>query len=181
MTGSPQVASVSASPEHGFSKQPCETIELFEGFGVAEDAHGGQTVQHLSRMRVDPTQPNLRQVHLIHAELFDELAQKGFELSPGDLGENILARGIDLLMLPEGTLLTIGGAEIRITGLRNPCKQIEAFMPGLLAEMIERKEGGSLLRKCGVMGVVERGGTVSKGQPIAMTYPQKPHRPLEPV
>ncbi|WP_370178283.1 MOSC domain-containing protein [Alteriqipengyuania sp.] len=181
MTGDPQVASVSASPQHGFSKQTCDTIELVEGFGVAEDAHGGQTVQHLSRIRVDPTQPNLRQVHLIHAELFDDLEQKGFQIRPGDLGENILTRGIDLLGLPEGTLLTIGGAEIRITGLRNPCKQIEAFMPGLLAEMIERREDGSLFRKCGMMGVVEQCGRVAKGQAIAVTYPQKPHHPLEPV
>ena len=181
MMGGPHVVAVSSSPEHGFSKQTCDAIDLIEGFGVAEDAHGGRTVQHRSRVRADPTQPNLRQIHLIHSELFDELAAKGFTLGPGDLGENILTRGIDLLGMPRNALLVIGNATIRITGLRNPCKQIEAFMPELLTEMIERRDDGSLLRKCGVMGVVERSGTVSKMQAIAVKLTDAPHRSLEPV
>lgn len=181
MTGGPHVVAVSTSPEHSFTKQTCDAIDLIEGYGVAEDAHGGHTVQHRSRVRADPTQPNLRQIHLIHAELFDDLAAKGFTLGPGDLGENILTRGIELLGLPRNAALVIGNAKIRITGLRNPCKQIEALMPGLLAEMLERRDDGSLLRKCGVMGVVERSGAVSRMQAIAVELPDAPHRPLEPV
>jgi MOSC domain-containing protein YiiM len=177
----PQVIGLARSGRHGFSKDSCEAINFIAGLGVEFDAHYGQTVQHLSRVRVDPSQPNLRQVHLIHAELLDELAAKRFELAGGDLGENILTRGIALLDLPEGTVLAIGEVAIRVTGLRNPCKQIEAFMPGLLAEMVEKRPDGSLARKCGVMGVVERGGRVALGDAIAVTLPEGEHRGLEPV
>ena len=174
----PCVAGVSRSIEHGFSKQSCERVELIEGIGVAEDAHAGATVQHLSRMKKQPDEPNLRQVHLIHAELLDEIAAKGFAVAPGELGENITTRGIDLLDLPAGTRLRRGDAVIRITGLRNPCWQIDAFRPGLLAEMVEKRADGSVRRKCGVMAVVERGGTVEQGAPIAVELPAEPHRPL---
>jgi len=169
------------SGRHGFSKEPCDHLTLVKGLGVAGDAHEGATVQHLSRVRIDPAQPNLRQVHLIHAELFDELAAKGFALRAGDLGENVLTRGIDLLGLPAGTRLTIGEAVIGITGLRNPCRQIEAFMPGLLAQMIDKRPDGSLVRKCGVMAVVETGGRIEAGDPIEVRLPEGPRRPLEPV
>lgn len=177
----PVVAALSASKEHQFSKHPCEHITLVEGLGVAGDAHSGRTVQHLSRVKVDPDQPNLRQVHLLHAELLESLSAQGFALLAGDLGENILTRGLDLLSLPENALLEIGDARIRITGLRNPCKQIEAFKPGLLAHMIEKRPDGSLHRKCGIMGVVEQGGTVTRGQPIVVILPDGAHQPLKPV
>lgn len=176
-----RVVGLAKSGVHGFSKEPCERLDLVEGLGVAGDAHEGRTVQHLSRMKVDPEQPNLRQVHLIHAELFDELAGKGFAVSGGDLGENVLTRGVDLLELAEGTRLVIGEAVIRVTGLRNPCKQIEAFMPGLLAEMIEKRPDGSLIRKCGVMAVAELGGAIAMGDAIEVRVPEGPQRPLLPV
>lgn len=181
MVSEPRVVGLAQSGVHGFSKDPCGRLTLVEGLGVAGDAHEGHTVQHLSRIKVDPDQPNLRQVHLIHAELFDELAAKGFALSAGDLGENVLTRGVDLLGLAEGTCLELGASVIRVTGLRNPCKQIEAFMPGLLAEMIEKRPDGSLIRKCGIMAVVVRGGAVAVGDPIEVRSPEGEHQPLRPV
>jgi MOSC domain-containing protein YiiM len=174
-----RIVGVSRSAEHGFSKQPCDRVELVAGLGVADDAHAGAKVQHLSRMKKNPDQPNLRQVHLIHAELLDEVAAKGFSVAPGELGENITTRGIDLLGLPTDTRLRLGDAVIRVTGLRNPCAQIDTFRPGLLAEMVEKHADGSVKRKCGVMAVVESGGTVDRGSAIAVELPPGPHRPLD--
>jgi MOSC domain-containing protein YiiM len=180
MTG-PVVIGVARSAVHGFSKRPCARLDLVAGLGVTGDAHRGVTVQHLSRVRKDPGQPNLRQVHLIHAELFDELAAHGFAIAPGDLGENVTTRGLALLDLPVDTRLALGTAVIRVTGLRNPCAQIEAFRPGLLAHMIDRLPGGAIRRKCGVMGVVETSGSIAVGDAIAVTRPGGVERRLEPV
>ena len=177
-----RVVAVCHSSDHAFSKPTARWIELVAGKGVADDAHAGELVQHLSRVRVDPTQPNLRQVHLIHAELFDELAGKGHPVEPGDLGENLTTRGIDLLALPTDTRLAIGSeAVLRVTGLRNPCAQIEKFMSGLLAQVIERRPGGEIVRKCGVMAVVEVSGAISPDDRIAVSLPPRPHRALERV
>ncbi|ANY21052.1 MOSC domain protein [Tsuneonella dongtanensis] len=176
-----RVVGLARSDGHRFSKQPCEALELVAGLGVAGDAHAGSTVQHLSRVRKDPNQPNLRQVHLIHAELFDELAETGFALSCGDLGENVLTRGLNLLDLPTGTLLHIGSAVIRVTGLRNPCAQIEAFRPGLLSHMVRKRSDGSLERRCGIMGIVEVEGALRVGDLIGVELPEGVRRPLEPV
>jgi MOSC domain-containing protein YiiM len=177
-----RVLAVSQDGSHRFSKLPARSIRLVAGLGVAGDAHAGAMVQHLSRVAVDPSQPNLRQVHLIQAELFDELATKGFLVKPGDLGENLTTRGVDLLTLPTDTLLAIGPqAVVRITGLRNPCAQIERFMPGLLAQVIERRPDGEVVRKCGIMAVVKVSGSISPGDLIAVTFPPPPHRALERV
>jgi MOSC domain-containing protein YiiM len=142
----------------------------------------GETVKHRSRVRVDPTQPNLRQVHLVHAELHDELKAAGFEVHPGDIGENITTSGIDLLALPTGTVLRIGQtAVLRITGLRNPCTQLDGFQQGLTAAVLDRDAEGRVVRKAGVMSVVVAGGEVVPGDPIAVELPQPPHLPLAPV
>ncbi len=179
---SARVESVSLLPRHAFSKVPAEVIELVEGLGVAGDAHAGATVKHRSRVAKDPTQPNLRQVHLIHAELFDSIAPLGHAVDAGQMGENILTRGIDLLALPTDTELRIGGeAVVRVTGLRNPCAQIEAFQPGLLAQMVEKHADGTIERRAGVMGIVLKSGRVLPGDPITIVLPQEPHRPLAPV
>lgn len=176
------VVSVSRSSQHNFSKEPLSSIVLLEGLGVEGDAHSGKTVQHLSRVRADPTQPNLRQVHLIHAELFDELKQHGFDVHAGDLGENITTRGLNLLGLPEGTLLRVGGdAVIQVTGLRNPCLQINHFQSGLLKAVLPRDANGRVVRKAGVMGIVIRAGEVKAGDGIEVEVPAEPHRPLERV
>ncbi len=168
--------------EHRFSKIPVREIRLLEGLGVDGDAHAGALVQHLSRVRRDPTQPNLRQVHLIHAELFDEVAGSGHRVAPGDLGENVTTRGIDLLSLPAGTLLHLGDdAVVTVTGLRNPCMQIEAFGSGLLERVVGRAGDGSVIRKAGVMGVVTRSGLVRDGDLIDVVLPEEPHQPLAPV
>lgn len=176
-----RIVGLACSGEHAFSKDLHERITLIEGIGVEGDAHAGRTVQHLSRMKVDPAQPNLRQVHLIHAELFDEVAAKGFHVEPGQMGENVTTRGIALLELPGGTVLEIGPAALRVTGLRNPCWQIETLAPGLLAEMIEKRPDGSIVRKAGVMAVVERGGEIATGMAVTVRLPTEPHRALEPV
>jgi MOSC domain-containing protein YiiM len=176
------VVSVSASRGHSFSKVCAAEVTLIEGRGVAGDAHSGETVKHRSRVARDPTQPNLRQVHLIHAELLEELAGKGFPVGPGQLGENFTTRGIDLLALPSGSELLLGGsAVVRLTGLRNPCVQIERFRPGLTAAVLERRQDGTLVRKAGTMGVVVSGGIVRVGDRIAVRLPAHPHRSLEPV
>jgi MOSC domain-containing protein YiiM len=176
------VEAVHRSSAHRFSKEPAGEIHLLEGLGVDGDAHAGVLVQHLSRVRRDPSQPNLRQVHLIHAELFDEVAGSGHRVLPGDLGENVTTRGIDLLALPTGTLLRLGEeAEVRVTGLRNPCVQIDAFDAGLLGQVVGRADDGSVVRKAGVMAVVTRAGAVRDGDPITVLLPEQPHRPLAPV
>ena len=177
-----QVVSVASSRTHSFSKIMADEITLVEGHGVAGDAHAGSTVKHRSRVTRDASKPNLRQVHLIHAELFDELAANGFTVGAGDLGENITTRGVDLLALPSGTDLVIGGsAIITLTGLRNPCVQIERFQRGLLAAVLARAAGGALVRKTGVMAVVTRGGVVRVGDEVVVRLPDKPYRALAPV
>lgn len=177
-----RVEAVSLSPEHGFSKVPQPEVRLLAGLGVAGDAHAGRRVKHRSRVAQNPDQPNLRQVHLIHAELLEELAAQGFAVRPGDLGENVLTRGVDLLRLPRGTSLHLGAsAVVEVTGLRNPCSQIDAFQPGLLAAVLGRDGHGGLIRKAGVMAVVRAGGVVRPGDRVRVELPPVPHAALERV
>ena len=158
------------------------SITVLAGLGVEGDAHCGVTVQHRSRVARDPTQPNLRQVHLIHAELFAELSAQGFSVRPGQLGENLTTQGVPLLSLPVGTELRIGAdVVLRLTGLRNPCAQLDQFQPGLTAAVLDRSPEGQLIRKAGVMSVVLAGGLVQAGDRIAIQLPAPPHRGLEPV
>lgn len=200
MVGSVVVA-VARDETHRFSKIPQESITLVEGMGVAGDAHAGTLVQHRSRVRRDPDQPNLRQVHLIHQELLEEARAAGHDVGPGGLGENILTGGLDLLRLPTGTRLHIGDAVLRVTGLRNPCRQIDDLSAGLLKVVVARIDGRAsssdvtlgatggaesvdgvgIVRKAGVMAVVERGGQVRVGLPIVVELPDGDHEPLVPV
>jgi len=161
-----RVVGVHRAPLHGFSKSPAPSIDLLAGLGVDGDAHMGARVKHRSRVQADPTQPNLRQVHLIASELLDEVNAKGYTIAPGDLGENITTEGIDLINQPVGTTMRIGDAVIALTGLRNPCTQIGAFAEGLRSEMLGRDDHGKLIRKTGVMAVVLHGGTVTTGDVI---------------
>ena len=198
----PQVVAVAASSGHGFSKQTRPLVRLVEGLGVEGDAHHGRTVQHLSRIRRAPDEPNLRQVHLIQAELFQEMLPAGHRVLPGQLGENVTTTGLDLLALPVGTVLLLGDtAEVRLTGLRNPCRQINDLSPGLLKVVVTRADGVAstsdvtltptggaesldgvgIIRKAGVMAVVERGGEVRPGMAIEVVPPEGPHQPLAPV
>lgn len=176
------VVAVSRSPGHRFSKRNELWIRLVAGLGVEGDAHAGETVKHRSRVARDPTQPNLRQVHLIHAELHDELAAAGFSVGAGDMGENVTTRGIDLLALPVGTVVRLGeSAVVTITGLRNPCSQLDRFQPGLMSAVLDRDADGNLVRKAGIMGVVTAGGDVRPGDAIRVELPPGPHQPLAPV
>ncbi|MGL1919669.1 MAG: MOSC domain-containing protein [Hyphomicrobiales bacterium] len=182
MGGEMRVKTVSKKVGHNFSKDLTQSINLLTGLGVEGDAHMGVTVKHRSRVAVDPTQPNLRQVHLIQAELFTELLAKGFEINAGDMGENITTCGIDLLGLPQDTLLEIGEtAVVRVTGLRNPCGQIESFRKGLLKAVLDQDENGDLIRKAGVMAVVVEGGIVQPEDEIIVKLPAQPHLKLERV
>ncbi len=177
-----RVIAVAAGAAHTFSKTEQEAITVIDGLGVEGDAHAGVTVKHRSRVAKDPTQPNLRQVHLIHSELFKELAAQGFRVEPAQLGENITTQDIDLLGLPEGTHLHIGStAVLHITGLRNPCEQLNQFQPGLMAALVQRLPDGRLIRKAGVMSTVVVGGTVRPGDTIQIEWPALPHRALERV
>lgn len=178
----PIVIAVALSATHTFSKPVVPMIMLVQGLGVEGDAHQGVTVKHRSRVRADPTQPNLRQVHLIQAELHDELQGAGFNVAEGTMGENITTRGIDLLALPRGARLRIGDdAVVEITGLRNPCVQLDQYQKGLMAAVLGRNADGSLLRRAGVMGIVIEGGAVSPGDAIRTELPALPHRPLDRV
>jgi MOSC domain-containing protein YiiM len=201
MTMVARVVAVSRDERHRFSKLPAEAISLVEGLGVAGDAHAGTLVQHRSRVRRDPSQPNLRQVHLIQAALLDEARAAGHDVGPGGLGENILTEGLDLLALPTDTRLLIGATVLRVTGLRNPCRQINGYSPGLLKVVVARLDGVAstsdvaltptggaesldgvgIVRKAGIMAVVERGGQVQPGMLVDVVLPDTPHRPLVPV
>jgi len=176
------VIAVSSSPTHTFSKPNKKSIQLLTGLGVEGDAHQGETVKHRSRVARDPSQPNLRQVHLIHTELHDQLQATGFSVQVGQMGENISTRGIDLLALPTGTRLHLGNtAVVEVTGLRNPCRQLDAFQSGLMAAVLGRDEHGALIRKAGIMGIVLTEGSVQPGDSITVELPSGPHQPLRPV
>ena len=176
------VVAVSRNPRHALSKQPADAIRLLAGEGVEGDAHAGATVQHRSRKRWNPTLPNLRQVHLIGEELIDELRAGGFDVAPGRMGENVTTRGIDLLGLPAGARLRIGPeAVVELTGLRNPCVQLDRHQAGLMEATLDRAPDGGLIRRTGVMGVVVAGGAVAPGDRVAGELPAPPHEQLRPV
>lgn len=173
---------MSSNGVHSFTKPNKDSVTLLAGLGVEGDVHAGVTVKHRSRVAQDPTQPNLRQVHLIDQELLGELGDAGFEVAPGELGENITTSGIDLLGLPEGALLRLGDeAVVEVTGLRNPCLQIDAFQGGLLKQVVGRADDGSIVRKAGIMGIVRSGGVVRPGDAVEAVLPAGPHRRLERV
>lgn len=176
------VKAVSRSTTHTFSKPNQEQITLVAGYGVEGDAHAGVTVKHRSRLEKFGNAPNLRQVHLIHEELFDELREAGFAVSAGQMGENVTTHGVDLLNLPRGTRLHLGNvAIIEVTGLRNPCRQLNKFQPGLMAATLTHDVAGNLKRKAGIMGIVLSGGEVKSGDPIRVELPEGPYEPLAPV
>jgi MOSC domain-containing protein YiiM len=180
----PTVLNLASSPHHGFSKLPQPHLVLIANEGIENDAHRGTTTQHLYLKRKNPTRPNLAQVHLLSSELLDELAEKGFALNPGDLGENLLTHGIDLLTLPLHTRLHIGPeAILEVTGLRTPCSQIDAFRPGLQQHLWGPPTPGSRkkTRRAGIMATVHRGGIIHPNDSIQITLPSKPHQPLGPV
>ncbi len=176
------VKSVCKSETHTFSKFNCDKIVLLKGLGVEGDAHKGKNVKHRSRVAKDPSQPNLRQVHLIHSELFSELKEKGFDIQDGEIGENITTQGIDLLSLPKGALLKIGETvKIEVTGLRNPCKQLDSLHKGLMKAVLDQDKDGNLIRKAGIMGIVLEGGEITIEDNIVIELPPKPYVKLERV
>jgi MOSC domain-containing protein YiiM len=176
------VVAVSRSPTHTLTKPAAESIRLLAGLGVEGDAHQGATVKHRSRVARFADAPNLRQVHLMHAELFDELRQAGFAVDAGQMGENITTRGLDLLALPRGAVLHLGDeAVVEVTGLRNPCRQLDRIQPGLMTATLAQDAAGNLIRKAGIMGIVVAGGEVRGGDPIRVELPEGPHDPLLPV
>ena len=176
------VTAVSRSKTHTLTKPHLGSIRLLAGLGVEGDAHLGQTIKHRSRVARNPSQPNLRQVHLLHTELHDELRAAGFVVSAGQMGENVTTRGIDLLALPTGTRLHLGDtAVVEVTGLRNPCFQLNRIQRGLMKATLARDEQGNLVRKAGIMGIVLTGGEVRPGDPIRIQVPPEPHQPLRPV
>jgi MOSC domain-containing protein YiiM len=179
---SASVLAVFASATHTMRKDAQPSVDLVAGLGVFGDAHAGATVKHRSRVARDPSQPNLRQVHLIHSELHDELRVRGFDVAYGRMGENVTTRGLDLLALPTGARLHLGArAVVEVTGLRNPCLQLDGIQPGLLKAVLDRDAAGQLVRKAGVMAIVLADGCVRCGDPIEVELPSGPPRALEPV
>ena len=181
-TSAGQVLSVSRDDAHRFSKPVRDSITLIAGLGVEADAHAGATVQHLSRIKRDPTTPNLRQVHLIHSELFAQMAERGHDVQPGAMGENITTAGVDLLALPRGARLQLGDdAVVEITGLRNPCAQINGISDGLMKELVYVDDAGATVRLAGVMSIVVTGGVVRPGDGIRVVLPEGAHEALQAV
>ena len=177
-----KVVSLSKDAHHRFSKIVCDSLSFSEGRGVDGDAHSGRSVQHRSRVKIDPNQANLRQVHLLQAELLSELQQRGFQVEPGAMAENVLTSGIDLLALPSNTVLKLGDEVVlRLTGLRNPCAQLDKYQQGLKKAVFDFDAQGNLVRKAGVMAVVLKSGLVRVGDPIVIEYPAQPFEALEPV
>ena len=177
-----KVEAVHTGAVHGIGKESAVCIRLIAGIGVDGDVHAGETVKHRSRVRRDPTQPNLRQVHLIHTELHEELADQGFDIRPGQMGENVTTSGVELLALPAGARLRLGSdAVVEVTGLRNPCNQLDEIAPGLMKAVLDRDADWQIVRKSGVMGVVLQDGEVRPGDPIEVELPAEPHVRLEPV
>jgi MOSC domain-containing protein YiiM len=177
-----EVVAVARSADHRFSKQVVDEIRLIAGVGVVGDCHGGASAQHRSRVARDPTQPNLRQVHLIHEELFAELRAQGFDIQPGAIGENVTTRGLDLLALPQATRLRLGDeAVVELTGLRNPCLQLDRYREGLMQAVLERTPDGALIRKAGVMAIVRKGGLIRPGDTIDVELPAGEQQPLTPI
>lgn len=176
------VTAVSLSATHTMSKPSQDSIFLVTGLGVKGDAHAGEKVKHRSRVARDPQQPNLRQVHLIHAELHAELRAQGFDVAPGQMGENVTTRGVDILHLPTGTRLHLGtSAVVEITGLRNPCAQLDGIQQGLMKACVGLDEQGAIVRKAGVMGIVLQDGVVRPGDVICVELPPEPHQQLQPI
>lgn len=176
------VIALHRSSTHHFSKQKETSLTLKQGLGIVGDAHMGATVKHRSRVAADPTQPNLRQVHLLHTEMIEDIGQKGLAFQPGDVGENITTHGIDLLSLPRHTRLHIGSQVIlSVTGLRNPCSQLDNFLPGLTQAFLGKSADGTLIRKAGVMAIVLEGGEIFQGDEIRVEMPAQPHLVLERV
>lgn len=176
------VIALHLSPSHSFSKQTQQSIRLLTGLGIEGDAHCGSTMKHRGRLPRDASKPNTRQVHLVHAELHDDLRRRGFDVEPGSIGENITTRGVDLLGLPTGTRVRLGEeAIVEITGLRNPCQQLDGFQPGLMEATLRRDGDGGLVRLAGVMGTVVQGGVVRNGDSISVDLPPGPHEALQPV
>ncbi|MDX6260162.1 MAG: hypothetical protein QOH84_1850 [Kribbellaceae bacterium] len=174
-----RVDSVHRDSEHRFSKPPADQIRLLEGIGVEGDSHAGETVQHRHLVRKDPTAPNLRQVHLIQREVLVELAAKGYEVAPGELGENVTTDGLDLFALPTGAELHLGDtAIVTVTGLRDPCSQINGLQKGLLKQLLGKADDGTIVRRVGIMSVVSAGGVVRPGDNLTVVLPPEPHEPL---
>jgi MOSC domain-containing protein YiiM len=175
------VVSVNSSPTGGIGKDPQPQITLVANHGVEGDFHAGANVRHRSRAASTPEAPNLRQVHLIHSELFDEVAALGIDVKPGQMGENITTRGLSILDLTVGTRLHVGeSAVIEITGLRNPCKQLNDIDKRLLGEVARKLEDGTIMRKAGIMGIVLEGGVIRPGDAIRAEVAEGAKR-LEPV
>jgi len=174
------VLAVARDAGHNFSKPVCDSINVVTGLGVEGDAHYGKLIQHLYRIKKEPNDPNLRQIHLIHRELHEELRAKGFDIAPGDMGENVTTQGIDLLGLPRGTVLKFGEeAAVEITGLRNPCYQLNDFREGLMKACLDKAEDGSVIFKSGIMGIILKDGTIKTGDQIRVELPDGPHTPLD--
>lgn len=179
MSETPMVLSLHKSATHSMEKFASDSLKLITDFGVEGDVHAGATVKHRSRLLTQKHKPNLRQVHLIGKELHDELAEKGFEVKPGQMGENILTKDIDLMALPEGSMLQIGEeVELVIQGIRNPCKQLNGIHKGLMKAVLDKDSEGNLIRKAGVMATVKKGGWIHRNDKIHVTYPPQPHKAL---
>jgi len=176
-----RVVGLARDGRNGFSKSAMDTICLIQGQGVEGDAHSGPFVRHRYLARRQPRLPNLRQVHLIPSELFEALRNAGYDLHPGDLGDNIATAGLDLETLPMGALLDLGSeACIELTGLRTPCVLIDRFRTGLKRQMVCSEPVAPRFR-CGVMSIVRTGGRLAVGDPIRVRLPPKPWTDLPAV
>lgn len=177
-----RIEALHSSPSHSLKKETTSSLEIIKGLGVKGDAHMGAKIKHVYRVRKDPNEPNLRQVHIIHAELFDELKTKDFDISFGEMGENITCSGLDILSLPTDTELQMGvSTRLKVTGLRNPCAQLDSIKKGLMKACLDRNQSGEMIPKVGIMTIVLEGGIINQGDEIKVVFPPEPHRKLEAV
>jgi len=149
----------------GIPKIQVDSIQLVEEFGVEGDYHAGKTIRHRYLAKKDPDQPNHRQVLLIDAKILGDLDQRGIRIIPGQMGENIVCYGIDVMLLEIGTRFTAGEALLEITEARHPCHQLNDSHPDLYQAVIE-EIGGEEIYSAGVFARVIRGGNVDAGNSI---------------
>lgn len=165
-----KVIAVCCNPEPGLPKPVVDTVHLIENWGVEGDYHAGPLVRHRYLAKKDPTKPNMRQVLLMDAVVFADLAQNDIHIGPGMMGENITIEGLAVMQLAVGTRLAIGSAVVEVTERRSPCYQLNGIDPRLLKAVVTKQDGQAIF-KAGIMTRILQGGWVRAGDLVKVLSP----------